>query len=89
MLLSLFGGIEASRRTLDLLGLRLVCHESVEIKGSAIRAAGEVYPDLVRFRDIREFQRGQLHVALAGLEVTFVLVTSGSPCQVFSCANAC
>ena len=32
VLLSLFGGIEASRRALDLLGLRPVLHISVEIK---------------------------------------------------------
>ena len=81
VLLSLFGGIEASRRALDLLGIQAARHISVEIESTAKRAAHEVYPDLVHYRDICEFRREQIHAALAGLDVTFVLTTSGSPCS--------
>ena len=87
-MLSLFGGIEASRRALDLLGVQATRHISVELDKMARRAAAEVYPDVIHFNDILEFTRGVLHNAVAGLDVTFVLVCSGSPCQGVSGANA-
>ena len=86
-IVSLFGGIEAGRRALDLLGIRVVRHIAVECNKAAIRAEGEVYPEVVHFRDVIEFSGGDLHGALAGVQILFVLVVAGFPCQGLSGAN--
>ena len=39
VLVSLFGGIEAGRRALDLLGVQVLQHISAEIASPAVRAA--------------------------------------------------
>ena len=87
-LVSLFGGIEAGRRALDLLGCHVVRHIAVENNKAAIRAVTEVYADVIHFRDVLEFRREDLHRALAGAHILFVLVTAGFPCQGLSGANA-
>ena len=87
-LVSLFGGIEAGRRALDLIGVRVVRHVAVEQDKAAIRASSEIYPDIVHFRDVIEFSRGDLHGALAGVHILFVLILAGFPCQGLSGANA-
>ena len=87
-LISLFGGIEAGRRALDLLGITPVRHIAVEIDKGARRAAHEVWPEIHYFRDIVEFTRQVLHDALAGVGTRKVLVEGGSPCQGLSGANA-
>ena len=87
-LVSLFGGIEAGRRALDLLGVVPVRHVAVEIDKAARRAAHEVWPDIHYFRDITEFSRQVAHDALSGVGTRRVLVEGGSPCQGLSGANA-
>ena len=80
-IVSLFAGIDALRRALDILGLRPVRHIAIEIESTATRNTAELYPDVVAFRDIRTFSRANLHVALSGVEVEFVIGMGGSPCQ--------
>ena len=88
IVVSLFGGIEAGRRACDLLGVSLARRIAAEINKNAIRAVSEIYPDVVDFRDVIEFDRNALHGALAGIQVTFVLLIAGFPCQGLSGANA-
>ena len=88
VLLSLFGGIECARRSLDLLGVAPVRHICVECEKSAVRTAGAIYPGVIQHRDVRDFSRSVLHASLAGIHVYFVLISSGSPCQGLSGANA-
>ena len=87
-LVSLFGGIEAGRRALDILGITPVRHVAVEIDNGARRAAHEVWPDIHYFRDIVEFSRQVIHDALSGVGTRRVLVEGGSPCQGLSADNA-
>ena len=87
-LISIFGGIEAGRRALDLLGVTPVRHIAVELDKGARRAAHEVWPEIHYFRDIVEFTRQVIHDALSGVGTRRVLVEGGSPCQGLSGANA-
>ena len=66
----------------------VVRHVAVENNAEAIRAVAEVYPDVVHFKDVCEFTRGCLHSALAGVNILFVLLIAGFPCQGLSGANA-
>ena len=88
MVVSLFGRVDAGRRACDLLGVNLARHIAVEIDKDAIRAVSEIYPDVIHYRDIVEFDRSVLHGALAGIQVLFVLLIAGFPCQGLSGANA-
>ena len=88
VLISLFGGIEAGRRACDLLGVALIRHVAVEIDPEAIRAAGEIYTDVIHFRNVVEITRECIHNSLAGVNILFVLLICGFPCQGLSGANA-
>ena len=66
----------------------MVRHVAVEIDSNATRAAFEIYPDMIHYKDVIEFTREALHNALAGAEILFVLLTVGFPCQGLSGANA-
>ena len=85
--ISFFGGIEAGRRACDLLGVALIRHVAVEIDPDATRAVGEVYPDVIHYRDVVEFVRETIHNALAGVNILFVLLICGFQCQGLSGAN--
>ena len=80
-LVSLFGGIEAGRRACDLLGVKPIRHIAVEWDPDAIRAVGEVYPDVIHVGDVTELTRECLHKALSGAAIAFVLLLAGFPCQ--------
>lgn len=88
MLLSLFAGIEAVRRALDLLGLVPLRHVSVEIDLDAHRNTAEVYPDAVHVGDIRDVTETLLEKYFGRVEALFVLCVGGSPCQDLSGLNA-
>ena len=88
VIISLFGGIEAGRRACDLLGVPLTRHIAVEIGKNAIRAVAEVYPEVIHFGDVTEFDRSAIHGALTGIQVLFALLIAGVPCQGLSGANA-
>ena len=85
--ISMFAGIDALRRALDLLGVRPVRHIAIELDTAANRNTAELYPDVVIFRDITTTSRDDLHVALSGCEITFILAMGGSPCQGLSGVN--
>ena len=65
-LVSLFGGIEAGRRALDLLGVRPLRHLSVEIDRAATRNTQEVSPDAIITDDIRTFAEEAAKNTLVG-----------------------
>ena len=87
-MLSLFAGIDALRRALDLLGVKPIRHIAIEIDAAAARNSSELYPDVLAFRDVRDFTREACHNATAGCHIDFVLGMGGSPCQDLSGVNA-
>ena len=88
VLISLFGGIEAGRRALDLLGVQPLRHVSAELDSASVRVAASVYPNVIHIRDVRELSRERLSKLLGGVDPLFVLLVAGSPCQGLSGLNA-
>ena len=87
-LASMSGGIEAGGRAFDLIGIRPNWHISIENHRAAVRAVGEVFPDIQHFREIRQFARDAPHIALAGVRIIAVIVLAGFPYLGLSGANA-
>jgi len=79
--LSLFGGMECGRITLDLMGVTPTKYYSSEIDKFAIKEVSENYPDVIHMGNIEDWKSWDINWW------DIDLVIGGSPCQGFSFAG--
>lgn len=91
-ILSLFGGIECGRVSLDRLRIPVDKYFSSEIDPYAIKITKANYPDIVHIGDVREVQyipeRKLLCTEDENYFTSIDLLIGGSPCQDLSIAKA-
>ena len=87
--IGLFDGIAALRVAVDLLGLQLVGHISVEVDDHASRVVESHFPEVRRIKQVQDIDEDTVREwACNYSQASVVLVGGGPPCQGVSGLNA-
>ena len=87
--IGLFDGIGALRVALDLLGVEVLGHISVEVSQAATRVVESHFPNVVIIKDVAEVTDEMIQSwACRFSQASLVLIGAGPPCQGVSGLNA-
>lgn len=87
--IGLFDGVGALRVSLDLLGVEVLGHVSVEVNAAATRVVESHFPNVIIVKDVAEVTDQMVHGwSCRFSQASLVLLGAGPPCQGVSGLNA-